>query len=134
MPEKKMGFVDKAVDTVARKMKIGGLEKKDGSYTATSDLSPEDQAKVKELGKVRDVVSSRSPALRASAEMITGRKKKEVQQEINDIYAGKKKQKPEDAMEEMLGRIAKDFNEKPGSEEIVKVGERRYEMRSRQKK
>jgi hypothetical protein len=85
--------VGRALDSVARAAKIGGLEKKDGSYVATSDLSPEDKKKIEKLGKIRDVTTGYSPALNSVAEAITGRKAADVQKEINNIYAASGKRK-----------------------------------------
>jgi hypothetical protein len=81
------------VDSIARALKIGGLEKKDGSYTATSDLSPEDKKKVEKLAQARRPLTNPSPALREVAEAIIGRKAADVQKEINSIYtaSGRKK-------------------------------------------
>lgn len=81
------------VDSIARALKIGGLEKKDGSYTATSDLSPEDKKKVEKLAQARRPLTSPSRPLREVAEAIIGRKAADVQKEINSIYtaSGQKK-------------------------------------------
>jgi hypothetical protein len=86
MPGKKEGIMDAA----ARKLRIGGLEKPDGSYVATSDLSAADRKKIETLGRTRNALRMLDrQGMDKVGEAITGRKSKDVQKQINDIYAGK---------------------------------------------
>ena len=79
------------MDSVARKLRIGGLEGRDGSYVATSDLSPKDRNRVEKLAAMRQPLSNPSSALRGVAEAIIGRKKGDVQKEINSIYSSSRR-------------------------------------------
>lgn len=92
-PKAKAGDV---LDSVVRATKIGGLEKKNGSYVATSDLSPEDKKKVDKLAQMRGPLTNPSPALRQLSEVIIGRKAADVQKEINNIYSASGQGKPTD--------------------------------------
>jgi hypothetical protein len=102
MVEKKTGFLERGVDAVARKLKIGGLEKKDGTYVATKDLKPEDRRKVEELAARREAEVSGSFALAMGGDRKgiaeTKKRVKELSGEINNIYAGKGKKTPQEEM------------------------------------
>jgi hypothetical protein len=75
------------MDSVARRLRIGGLEGNDGNYVATSDLNPKDRNRVEKLAQARRPLTSPSRPLREVAEAIIGRKAADVQKEINNIYA-----------------------------------------------
>lgn len=75
------------MDSVARRLRIGGLEGNDGSYVATSDLNPKDRNRIEKLAQARGPLTNPSRPLREVAEAIIGRKAADVQKEINNIYA-----------------------------------------------
>ncbi len=80
---------------------IGAFTKSDGSVVRTKDLSPEDQARVKQKGAMRD--------LQREGYGADDPRTKKTQQEINDIYAPPKQT---NVAQDIADEISRRLNEK----------------------